>query len=71
VSLILLSGTDTTAPACGWLVCLLLLVGILAQSGGMFLHASWARPAPGRPGNTVTVAGRRRSPPRSSFLAVA
>ena len=38
VSLVLLGGTDYS-NGMRWLVCLLLLIGILAQSGGMFLHA--------------------------------
>ncbi|HLT09353.1 MAG TPA: hypothetical protein VK028_00930 [Micromonosporaceae bacterium] len=56
VSLVLLSGTDLGTGA-RWLVCLLLLVGILAQSGGMFLHAFTGREGAWSTGNTVTVAG--------------
>ncbi len=56
VSLVLLGGTDLSTGV-RWLVCLLLLIGVLAQSGGMFLHAftgtagAWSR------GNSLTVAG--------------
>jgi hypothetical protein len=40
-----------------WVICLLFLVGVLAQSGGMFVHM--AKGAPGRwsVGNSVSVGG--------------
>jgi len=40
-----------------WAICLLLLVGVLAQSGGMFVHMSVGRPGAWSPGNTLTVVG--------------
>lgn len=40
-----------------WIVCLLLLVGVLAQSGGMFLHMAIGKPGTWSAGNTVTSAG--------------
>jgi hypothetical protein len=56
VSLVLLSGTDLSTGM-RWLVCLLLLIGVLAQSGGMFLHAFTGSAGVWSRGNTVTVAG--------------
>jgi hypothetical protein len=56
VSLVLLSGTDLSTGV-RWLFCLLLLVGILAQSGGMFVHAFTGRAGVWSRGNTLTVAG--------------
>jgi hypothetical protein len=56
VSLILLGGTDLSTGM-RWLVCLLLLIGILAQSGGMFLHAFSGQPGQWSNGNTLTVSG--------------
>jgi hypothetical protein len=56
VSLTLLAGTDT-GSGLRWLVCLLLLVGVLAQSGGMFVHAFTGRDGEWSAGNTLTVAG--------------
>jgi hypothetical protein len=41
----------------GWAVCLLLLVGVLAQSGGMFVHMAVGRPGKWSIGNWVTTAG--------------
>ncbi|WP_199431003.1 hypothetical protein [Qaidamihabitans albus] len=40
-----------------WVACFLLLSGILAQSGGFFLHMVLDRPGKWTAGNTVTVAG--------------
>lgn len=40
-----------------WVVCVLLAVGVIAQSGGMFIHMAIGRPGRWSPGNTVTVAG--------------
>ena len=57
VSLVLLGGTDFSTGM-RWLVCLLLLIGILAQSGGMFLHAFTGQAGQWSRGNTLT-AGRR------------
>jgi hypothetical protein len=56
VSLVLLGGTDYSIGM-RWLVCLLLLVGILAQSGGMFLHAFSGQPGQWSNGNTLTAGG--------------
>lgn len=56
VSLVLLSGTDLSTGM-RWLVCLLLLLGILAQSGGMFLHAFAGQEGVWSRGNTVSTVG--------------
>lgn len=56
VSLVLLAGTDLSTGV-RWLVCLLLLIGVLAQSGGMFVHAFAGRAGVWSRGNTLTVAG--------------
>jgi hypothetical protein len=56
VSLNLLAGTELSTGV-RWLVCLLLLVGILAQSGGMFVHAFTGRPGVWSRGNTLSVGG--------------
>ena len=40
-----------------WAVCLLLLVGTLAQSGGMFLHMAVGRDGTWSAGNWLTTAG--------------
>ena len=56
VSLNLLDGTGLSLGV-RWLACLLLLVGILAQSGGMFVHAFLGRPGAWSRGNTLSVAG--------------
>jgi hypothetical protein len=40
-----------------WVVCLLLLVGVLAQSGGMFVHMAVGRPGRWSWGNTMSTAG--------------
>jgi hypothetical protein len=44
-------------PVIQWVVGLLLLVGILAQSGGMFLHMAIGRPGKWSNGNTLTTVG--------------
>ena len=56
VSLVLLGGTDYS-NGMRWLVCLLLLIGILAQSGGMFLHAFTGQAGQWSNGNTLTATG--------------
>src|SRR5262245_27111002 len=56
VSLVLLGGTDF-GNGVRWLVCLLLLLGVLAQSGGMFLHAFTGTAGVWSRGNTLTVGG--------------
>jgi hypothetical protein len=40
-----------------WIICFLLLVGVLAQSGGMFIHMAIGQPGRWSAGNTVTVGG--------------
>jgi hypothetical protein len=40
-----------------WVICLLLLVGVLAQSGGMFVHMAIGRPGRWSHGNTMTAGG--------------
>ena len=46
-----------------WLACALLMVGILAQSGGMFVHMGVGESAKWSVGNSITTAG-------AVFLAV-
>jgi hypothetical protein len=43
--------------AARWAVCVLLVVGVIAQSGGMFLHMLVGRPGHWSSGNTATTAG--------------
>jgi hypothetical protein len=43
--------------AARWAVCVLLAVGVIAQSGGMFLHMLVGRPGHWSSGNTATTAG--------------
>jgi len=40
-----------------WAVCVLLAIGVIAQSGGMFLHMLVGRPGQWSSGNTATTAG--------------
>jgi hypothetical protein len=40
-----------------WVVCLALLVGALAQSGGMFVHMAVGKPGAWSSGNTLTTVG--------------
>jgi hypothetical protein len=40
-----------------WTICLVLLVGVLAQSGGMFVHMVIGKPRRWSHGNTLTVVG--------------
>ncbi|GAA4203839.1 hypothetical protein [Actinocatenispora rupis] len=40
-----------------WILCLLLLVGVLAQSGGFFVHLAIGRRGGWSHGNTLTVGG--------------
>lgn len=51
-----LSRTDFDAGV-RWIACVLLTIGILAQSGGMFLHMGIGKPGTWSPGNTLTTAG--------------
>lgn len=59
MSLAALSFVDRAdlSTAMRWVVCLLLAAGVIAQSGGMFIHMAIGRPGRWSPGNTVTVAG--------------
>ena len=59
MTLVVLDIVDRTGPDTGqqWAICLLLLVGVLAQSGGMFIHMAVGEPGKWSPGNTVTVGG--------------
>jgi hypothetical protein len=43
--------------AARWIVCVLLAVGVIAQSGGMFLHMAIGQPGRWSAGNTTTTAG--------------
>jgi len=43
--------------AATWAVCITLSIGVIAQSGGMFLHMALGRPGQWSIGNTVTTAG--------------
>jgi hypothetical protein len=52
----LLTRTDLSRPG-QWAVGTLLLVGVLAQSGGMFLHMGIGKPGQWSAGNSMTVAG--------------
>lgn len=40
-----------------WAVCLLLAIGTIAQSGGMFLHMAFGQPGRWSAGNSITTAG--------------
>lgn len=48
------SGLGTGAQ---WALCLLLLVGVLAQSGGFFVHLAIGKSGAWSAGNTLTVGG--------------
>jgi hypothetical protein len=56
VFLDLLNRTDLGSGA-QWTACFLLLFGILAQSGGMFLHMGIGAPGKWSAGNTMTTGG--------------
>ncbi|MGH3645627.1 MAG: hypothetical protein ACRDTM_00365 [Micromonosporaceae bacterium] len=56
VSLVILDGTDL-GTGVQWLVCFLLLIGVLAQSGGMFVHMAIGEPGRWSAGNTLTTGG--------------
>jgi heme/copper-type cytochrome/quinol oxidase subunit 4 len=59
MTLAALSFVDRTdlGDAARWLVCVLLSVGVIAQSGGMFVHMAVGRPGRWSIGNTVTTVG--------------
>ncbi|HLL67940.1 MAG TPA: hypothetical protein VK453_19830 [Micromonosporaceae bacterium] len=56
VCLDILAGTALGTGA-RWVICLLLLVGVLAQSGGMFVHMVKGRPGQWSVGNTLSTVG--------------
>jgi len=56
VSLDILARTDLGTGA-RWVICLLLLVGVLAQSGGMFVHMARGEPGRWSIGNSLSAAG--------------
>lgn len=55
-ALAFLDRTDLGAAA-RWTICVLLAVGVIAQSGGMFVHMVVGRPGRWSVGNTVTTVG--------------
>lgn len=55
-TLTLLAGTELS-DGVRWVVCLLLLFGVLAQSGGMFVHAFTAQDGQWSRGNALSVGG--------------
>jgi hypothetical protein len=59
MTLVVLTVMDRIDLATGskWVIGALLGVGVIAQSGGMFLHMAIGRPGRWSPGNTVTVGG--------------
>lgn len=59
LALVVLDIMDRSELASGqqWVICFLLLVGILAQSGGMFIHMAIGEPGRWSMGNTVTTIG--------------
>jgi heme/copper-type cytochrome/quinol oxidase subunit 4 len=56
VSLNILAGTDLGTGA-RWVICLPFLVGVLAQSGGMFVHMAKGTPGQWSAGNKLSTAG--------------
>jgi hypothetical protein len=59
LSLVLLDilSRTTLGVTLRWVVCLMLLVGALAQSGGMFVHMTVGKPGAWSSGNTLTTLG--------------
>jgi hypothetical protein len=59
LSLVVLDVLDRNRIGSGtaWIVCVLLLIGVLAQSGGMFVHMAVGQPGRWSVGNTVTTGG--------------
>ena len=55
-ALAVLDGTEFGDGA-RWVACILLAAGVLAQSGGMFLHMVIGKPGEWSRGNTLTTAG--------------
>ena len=56
ICLAVLDGTEFGDGA-RWVACILLAVGVLAQSGGMFLHMAIGKPGAWSRANTLTTAG--------------
>jgi hypothetical protein len=52
-----LLGRTTLSRGGQWIVGALLLVGVLAQSGGMFVHMGIGKPGRWSPGNTLSTVG--------------
>src|SRR5215472_1668607 len=50
-------GRANLSTAARWAVCILLSVGVIAQSGGMFLHMLVGQPGRWSSANTATTAG--------------
>ena len=59
MTLVALAVLDRTEFGDGarWVACILLAVGVLAQSGGMFLHMAIGKPGAWSRANTLTTAG--------------
>jgi hypothetical protein len=55
-TLAVLNGTEFGDVA-RWVACILLALGVLAQSGGMFLHLAIGQPGTWSRANTLTTAG--------------
>jgi heme/copper-type cytochrome/quinol oxidase subunit 4 len=55
-TLAVLDGTEFGGGA-RWVVCLLLALGVIAQSGGMFLHLATGKPGAWSNANSLTTAG--------------
>jgi heme/copper-type cytochrome/quinol oxidase subunit 4 len=55
-TLAVLDGTEF-GDGVRWVVCLLLALGVIAQSGGMFLHMATGKPGAWSRANTLTTAG--------------
>jgi hypothetical protein len=66
-----LLGRSGLGPGLRWLACLLLLVGVLAQSGGFFVHMGIGEPGRWSPGNTLTTGGAVLLATTMLLLAVA
>ena len=66
-----LLGRSGLGPSLRWLACLLLLVGVLAQSGGFFVHMGIGEPGRWSPGNTLTTGGAVLLATTMLLLAVA
>lgn len=61
----------TVADGLKWLACIVLVVGILAQSGGFFVHMALGRPGAPSVGTLVTTVGAALIAAALLFLAYA